>query len=163
MNLITAGLGCAALFAFASFGPDWSSTPKAPQDGAAVATAQDEKQDPREAQVRELMRMTGAANMGKEVMDQMLDQFEKMGAAIPPGFIAKFKELAKPSELVDMVVPIYLKHVDKDTMTAAMKFFNSDAGQRWVVAQKKIVKESMSAGQAWGRQLGMKVMQELQK
>jgi hypothetical protein len=134
--------------------PAFLQDPQDPQD-----KAQDKA---KRAKVLKLMEMTGAAKMGKEIMDQMMAQFDRM-PGLPEGFVKKFSELAKPEDLVKLVVPIYMKHVTEKDLDAVIAFFSTDAGKRWLAVQPKIVKESMAAGQKWGRELGRRTVLELQK
>ncbi|MCA8969195.1 MAG: DUF2059 domain-containing protein [Planctomycetes bacterium] len=166
MKLISLAAACSALFALASFGPtlqDGGADGIRTQDTAQGGASEEGQANPLELQVRKLMKLTGAAEMGKEVMDQMMDQFDKMGAMLPAGFAEKFKELAKPEQLVEMVVPLYVKHLDKETLAAAIEFYESDKGKKFATAQRLITRDSTTAGQEWGKKLGMRVMQELQR
>lgn len=146
-------------FVLAAFAPE---SPTVAQHGE-VRTQQEEKpQEEKEAKVRRLLQLTGAADMGKQVMDRMLDQFAAI-SGLPDGFIEKFKKLAKPAELVDLVVPINMKHLDEKTLDAALAFWSSPEGQKFQKAQPKILAESMAAGQKWGTELAAKVIAELAK
>ena len=95
-------------------------------------------------------------------MDQLLDQFSGM-PGLPPGFVEKFKELANPRDLEEMVVPIYVRHLDATTLDAVIAFAESAEGKNYFAAQPAIAKESMEAGSKWGRDLAGKVMQELKE
>lgn len=114
----------------------------------------------KEAKVRELLEATGAGQMGKQAMEQMTQAFENM-PGLPEGFLPKFLEMAKPEQLVEMIVPIYMKHVDTADRDALLAFFRTPAGKRWIQAQGPIMKESMEVGQKWGQELAMKVMEQL--
>lgn len=135
-----------------------------PQDPKPAAAAQDPKAGAaaKETKVRELLEATGAAQMGKQAMEQMMQAFESM-PNLPEGFAAKFLELAKPEQLVEMIVPIYMKHIDSNDLDSLLTFFRTPAGKRWIEAQGPMMKESMEAGQKWGQELAMKVMEELNK
>lgn len=129
---------------------------------AAFAIPQDpDKDDARvEAKIRQLMEQTGAADLGSQALNQMLDAFRQM-PGLPDGFLDKFKELAKPEELVEMVVPIYKKHLDEKTIDAVIAFASTPEGKKFYAAQPALLRESMAAGQKWGEQLAQKVLREL--
>ena len=91
--------------------------------------------------------------MGKQVMDTMLDHFSK-SADIPEGFIQKFKETANPDSLVELLVPIYVKNLDEETLDGTIAFFESAAGKKFIKAQPFIMKESMEVGEKVGRRGG---------
>ena len=128
---------------------------------APVMTVQD-NQDDLDAKVRKLLKVTGAFEMGEQVMGNMLDNFQKL-PNLPYGFLEKFKELAKPSDLLEVTVRIYKKHLDAKTVDAAIAFFTTPAGKKFTSMQPAIMQESMEAGEKWGRDLAMKVMAELNK
>ena len=115
----------------------------------------------KEAKVRRLLDLTGAGNMGKQAVDAMLDNFAH-NKQLPKGFIPKFKARAKPDDLVNLVVPIYMKHLDDRALDGAIRFFSSPAGQAFVEAQPKMVRESMTVGQQWGMKLAKQTMAELE-
>lgn len=127
----------------------------------SAAPVQDPPKSEKEKKARLLMELTGAANVGKQTMDGMLDHFSKT-PGVPENFVKKFKELARPQDLVEMVVPIYLKHLDEPTLDSVIAFYKSEAGVRLMKAQPLMVKESMEAGQKWGQDLATKVLQALQ-
>ena len=109
---------------------------------------------------RELMALTGSADLGKQMMDGMADQFRSQ-PGIPEGFIDKFLELAKPEGLVDMVVPLYVKTFDAETLQAAVDFYKTPAGKNLVAGLPQITQESMVLGQQWGMELAQKTQAAL--
>ncbi len=117
--------------------------------------------DPRETLVRKLMSLTGAGNLGKQALDAMMDQFGRM-PNLPEGFADKFKAMAHPEDLVELIVPIYVKNYDMETLQAAVDFYDSDAGHRFSAKQGAVLSESQRAGQKWGMELSQKVLSQLQ-
>lgn len=131
--------------------------PHLAQDPQPAPTAADT-----ERKVRKLLELTDASNMGQQVMDGMMESFTNL-PGLPDGFLAKFRELAKPDELVERIVPIYVQHVDAKDLDTVIAFFESPVGRRWTKAQGPIAKASMEAGQTWGRNLAMQVMAALEE
>ena len=111
--------------------------PAAAQEARSEAAAMDAK----EKKVRTLLELSGASQQGRQVMDAMLAQFEQM-PELPKGFIAEFKRIAKPADLVELIVPIYSKHLTEGDVDALIAFYKSPAGQRFVGAQPEITRES---------------------
>lgn len=113
-----------------------------------------------EKKARRLLELTGASHMGEQVMDAMFEQFRQM-PGLPDGFLDRVKELADPDELVEMVIPIYVRHLDAKTMDGAIAFFESPAGGAFAKAQPSIVEESMKAGQEWDAKLAREALEGL--
>jgi len=115
----------------------------------------------KEARVRELLELTGAGKLGDQAMETMLGALQRQ-PGLPRGFVEKFKELAKPEELIDRIVPIYEKQLDDATLDAALAFYRTPAGRALAKAQPLIMQESMSVGQRWGREIAARALKELQ-
>lgn len=130
--------------------------------GSAVQEGKEKKQSALEQKVRKLMELTGSGSLGKQVLDAMCDQFDKL-PNLPEGFVAKFKELAKGEDIVERVVPIYVKHLDEASVDAAIAFYQTEGGRKLLKAQPAIMKESMEVGQKWGQELAEKALKTLQK
>jgi hypothetical protein len=148
-------VGCAAASpqtAAVSPGTTSSAAPTSPDDGLAKLSS--------EQLTRKLLEVTGAANIGKQVADGMMESFRKM-SSLPPGFIDRFKQNVQPDALVELIVPIYMKHLDRETIIAAIRFYGSAPGQRIVKTLPAVTAESMEAGKAWGAELARKTLQDL--
>ena len=68
--------------------------------------------------VKDLLNKTGSGQMGIQAMKQMLPALKKMVPDAPEKFWQDFMAEVKPSDLVNMVIPIYQKHLtQKETKT----------------------------------------------
>lgn len=123
---------------------------------AAAATAAKEKK------VRALLEVTGASKLGQQVMDAMTAQFAQI-PELPEGFIQEFKRLARPADLIDLIVPIYTKHLAEEDLDALIAFYKTPTGQRFIAKQPVITQESMEAGQRWGESLARRVLDSLDR
>ena len=137
-----------------------SPAAQAPSKSAPRPGARATRADPKEALARRLMELSGAGQLGKQVVDGMLDQFKRM-PGLPEGFTEKFKELARPDEIVDLVVPIYARNYDAPTLQAVIDFYESDGGRAFVQKQPTVLAESQQVGQQWGLELSQRVVAEL--
>src|SRR4051794_29958879 len=88
---------------------------------------------PSEAQVRELLELTGAAQMGQQVMSQLVQQFKAM-PGLPPGFLDQVQKQTKPDDLVNLIIPIYEKNLTAADVDAAIVFYKSPAGRNFTAA-----------------------------
>lgn len=126
----------------------------------AVPTSAHADDAAKEALVRELLEVTGSADLGKQMMDGMMAQFQG-NPALPPGFAEKFSELAKPEQIVEMVVPIYMKAYDEKTLQAAIDFYKTPEGTLLMAKMPQISQESMIVGQDWGAKLAQETLEAL--
>lgn len=106
----------------------------------------------KERLVREMLELTGAADLGAQMMEGMTAQF-RQNPGISAEFIDKFLELARPEELVNMIIPLYVEALDEATLRSAIEFYKSPAGRKLVAVQPQLVQDSMVLGQQWGMKL----------
>ncbi len=157
-------------FAFGALGcasapPPASTCANAPAIGVASAPGADAPgEDPaaltNEQLATKLLELTGATHLGKQVMDGMTENFSKF-PGLPPGFLDRFRENAHPEELTALLVPIYVKNFDRDTLMAAIRFYESKYGRILVAALPAATKEGMEAGQTWGKKLAEKTLSDM--
>lgn len=107
--------------------------------------------------VDKLMAQTGAANLGQQMMDAMLVQFQSMGN-MPPGFADKLRDQIKPEELIAKIRPIYLRHYDRATLVASIRFYETPAGKQLIAKMPQVMSEAMAMGQQWGQEVAAKLM-----
>lgn len=129
--------------------------PKATTKAADAAAA-------KEQDIRKLMQMTGSANMGLQVMDNMIAQFKKMMPQVPNEFWTDFRNEINAKELTDLIVPIYARHFSHDDIKQLIAFYNTPIGKKLIALQPQIMQESMAAGQKWGAKIGQRAMKKIQ-
>ncbi|MBI3268388.1 MAG: DUF2059 domain-containing protein [Planctomycetes bacterium] len=159
-GLAATALGTAVL-AVGLLAPAFAQDPSgAKGEVAPAAAAPAAPADDREPLVRKILDITGASKMGMQVMNAMMER-SKQDPNLPPGFGEKFVAMAKPEDMTNLIGQIYLKHLDRETLEAMLKFYESPAGRKMIEKQPVIMQESMAAGQRWGQELAMKVLSEL--
>ncbi|MES2645172.1 MAG: DUF2059 domain-containing protein [Myxococcota bacterium] len=115
-----------------------------------------------EADIRALLLATGAGSMGIQMMDQMMVSLKPMAPGLPDAFWDGVKSEFKADELINLVVPIYARHLSHDDVKALIAFYQSPAGKKMIQVQPMIMSESMEVGQAWGQQIAMRVVTRMQ-
>lgn len=130
--------------------------PKAGTEAAGAAKA-------KERDIRKLMQMTGAANMGLQVADSMIAQFKKGMPQIPDEFWTEFRNEINANELTNLVVPIYAKHFSHDDIKQLIAFYKTPIGKKLIALQPQIMQESMAAGQKWGTKIGQRAIKKLRE
>jgi hypothetical protein len=69
--------------------------------------------------------------------------------------------VAAEESLVDMLVPVYMRHFSEEDLDAAIAFHESPAGRRFIAAQPLVLQESMQLGEQWGLHLAEKTLRAL--
>lgn len=110
----------------------------------------------------ELVDLTGGASLGKQVAVQMIEALKPMFADVPEAFWREFLESFDSSELRDMIVAIYVRHLTAPEMQAAVDFYSTSEGKSLVEKLPVIVQESMEVGQRWGEEVAAEVVQRLE-
>jgi hypothetical protein len=117
----------------------------------------------KEADIRKLMELTGAANLGKQVMVQMIATFRKTMPQVPQEFWSGLEKEIHTEDMVEMVVPIYSRHFSHQDIRELIAFYQSRVGRKLIAEQPDILRESMGVGQEWGRQMAERVMSRLKE
>ena len=113
-----------------------------------------------EASVRELMAMTGAGDLGVQVMQQMMPGLKKLGPELPDAWWDEFMKGVDPDDLVALLVPIYQKHFSEEEIRETIRFYRSPTGRKVIQTLPMVMQESMAAGQQWGQKLARRVLDE---
>jgi hypothetical protein len=128
---------------------------------AARAQPAGDDEEARAAAARRLIEATGAGQLGIQAMDTMMSSMKKAHPTVPEAFWTEFRAEIRAEDLVDLVVPIYVKYLTLDDMQQLATFYESPLGKKLRQVQPAIVQDSMSAGQQWGRDLALRVIQRL--
>lgn len=117
--------------------------------------------------IRQLIEMTGGTNIAKLFASGSSQQMFKMLKASRPDIpdralvimeremLALFSEkLTAPGGLMDMIVPIYAKHLSHQEIRELIAFYQTPLGRKTISVLPLVTQESMQAGQRWGQALG---------
>lgn len=137
-----------------------ASTTPSETTPSATRSPEPDAWERKERKVRRLMALSGAEETGKQMLVTMTGHFEQM-PNVPPGFMEKFREVAAEESLVDLLVPVYMKHFSEEDLDAAIAFHESPAGRRFIAAQPFVLQESMKLGEQWGLHLAEKTLRAL--
>ncbi len=168
-------LAASALFLLLSpFALAQNTTPAKPAapPPKAEAEAAPAKIDPaKEADIRHLLELTGAANLASEAMARMESNLRPLlMQALPPGdyrdrlidlFFEKFHTKANGQLVVDLAVPIYDKYYSADEIKGLIQFYGTPLGQKTAKILPQLMGELQTAGQQMGEQLGRDSMTEV--
>ncbi len=127
-----------------------------------VTLAKDDDKDRRNA-ARELLVVTESGKMAELILGQMLPRFQQQLPDVPKEFWNEIVESVDGDEIIELVVPIYAKHLSAKDMRSISKFYKSKAGKNFISIQGALTQESMTAGQVWGGELAQKIIIKLKK
>lgn len=114
-----------------------------------------------EADIRRLLDITGSAALGKQALDQMIVGLKPMAPQLPESFWTELSSEIDANQLVELTVPIYAKHLTHEDVLGLIAFYESPVGKKMTAVQPAINAEAMAAGQAWGQEVGARVMAKI--
>lgn len=147
-------------FPLNSFSQEDAAPAKAATSETAAPT---EENAAKTADIRRLMNITGGGDIGKQVIEQMLESFKASNPEIPATFWDDFIKEVDASQLVELNVPIYDKYLSHDDIKGIIAFYESPVGQKFIDVLPQIVQESYVAGQEWGYGIGTKLREKLEE
>jgi uncharacterized protein len=128
---------------------------------AASATSAQDSASFRE-RVGQLLRLTGAADMGDQVANSIFQSvvasMSQTNPNVPPRVMAIAQEVAAEQfgalfsdeqKLLDLYLPIYARHFSESELEELIRFYQTPIGQKAVRAMPAVVQESMQATQPW--------------
>jgi uncharacterized protein len=140
----------------------------AAQSGAAKVEKIDAT---KEADIRTLLEVSGA----KTLMEQSMGQMEKnikplLANSLPPGdyreklielFFSKFHSKADTQQLLNLIVPIYDKHLASEDIKGLIAFYRTPLGRKAMTVLPQVMSEAQEQGRKWGETLGRQCMTEI--
>jgi len=125
----------------------------------------------KEARIRELMEVTGAKDLGQQLIAAGMEQFRTSVQDSQPNnprakqfvdaFVARFQKHFDPDSLTEHVIPIYNKYLTIDDLKGLLDYYHSPLGQRMLKALPEVTRESQAAGFALGQKAAQETMEEL--
>src|SRR4051794_17632041 len=115
---------------------------------------------PKEKDIRKLLALTNQAQLGAQVIHQVLDAFKTNMPNVPAAFWPELATELHPEELIEKLVPVYDKQLSAPEVKDIIKFYESPTGKKLIQVTPAMTAESMKLGQAWGREIADKVMKK---
>lgn len=113
-----------------------------------------------------MMELSGAQQTYKAVAGQMITMFKQQKPEIPAEFWSGLEEMIVKSaanNLVDMLLPVYQKHLTEDDLKNMIIFYQTPTGKKFAEKTPVLAQESMAAGQEWGKKIGEEFVKKLQE
>lgn len=124
------------------------------------ANAQDNSKNEK---IKHLLELSGSSKMGIQVMNQMMESFQKSFSNVPQEFWEESKKEMKAEDITNLVIPIYDKYYTESDVDQLIAFYNSPIGKKMITTMPQVMQESMTAGQSWGKGIGEKVIARLKE
>lgn len=112
---------------------------------------------------RHLLEIMGSAQLGEQTMKTMIASYKQQMSDVPSEFWDNFLKEAKMDDLLELIIPIYVKHFTAKELLQLIAFYKTPLGQKVVSTLPMITGESYAVGENWGRKLGEKVVQQLKE
>lgn len=129
---------------------------------AAQGQAQGDDTAAKRQDIRRLLELTGSAQIGQQIIGQMLDAFKKASPDVPESFWDEVAKEFNPAAMIDLIVPVYEKHLTHEDVKGLIAFYESPLGRKMTSVLPVIAQESMQAGQQWGMDVAQRVQQKLE-
>jgi hypothetical protein len=138
------------------------SAERRPSEAISAYTAE-ERDAAKQRDIRKLLKITGAGQMGMDAIDQMLVLQRQANPEIPEQFWIEFRKEISANGLTDLIIPSYEKYFTHEDIKDLIDFYESPVGRKMLENQPQLVAESKLAGQQWGSDVAQRVMARLEK
>jgi uncharacterized protein len=137
-----------------------SSTSVSAQDDEAI----------KEQQIRLLMKLTGSAKLGDQLLGPALEQLRaNVGTAVPQNrrqqfmdeFSEKFRARFNGDDIVNAVIPIYARYFSLAEIQGLVQFYESPLGHRFVTVLPQLSQESQTVGIKIGQKALLDTLREM--
>ena len=133
-----------------------------PAAGTSSAPTQaDKDQATKRVEIRQLIELTGAANISADALRQIIAPLRAGFPQVPDEFWDTFVKEVRSEELVDLVVPIYDKYYTREEIHDLTMFYRSPVGQKTIKILPKLSAEAIDAGQEWGKTVADRAMRKI--
>lgn len=139
-----------------------SAPAKAPPQTSQQGSSQKQEIDPaKKADILKMLKLTGASEMGRQALNQMIGLQKQQNPDVPQKFWDEFMLEVDMNELVERTIPSYDKHFTHADIKEMIKFFESPIGKKMVAIQPLVMRDSALEGQKWGMNLASRMAQKL--
>lgn len=116
--------------------------------------------------LKSMLEISGSQQAFKMAITQMMTMFKNQNTSVPENIWADLeKEMTSTSldELVDMLEPVYKKHMAESDLKKVIEFYQTPVGKKFADKTPLIMQESMQVGQQWGMKIGQKFQEKLKE
>jgi uncharacterized protein len=118
---------------------------------------------PKQAAIRKLIELTGAAQMGQQMADTLMTQLAPAFPSVPAELWKEFAQMLDPDEMTDLILPLYDKHFTLEEIQALAAFYESPAGKKFIATMPALMQDSMAVGNEWGQRKAAELIGRLKE
>jgi len=111
-------------------------------------------------EIDRMLNLVGMQALADQMMQQMITNFRATLKDVPPDYWENFSRKFSAADFLERIVPLYDKFYSLEDLRAVNEFYSSKAGQRILKTLPQIMQESMVIGEAWGKEIGERVVQD---
>lgn len=116
--------------------------------------------------LRTMFEIAGTEDTYKTLINQMFmmykSQYPNVEEEIWDEFEDEFMQTSM-NDLVQMLAPVYSKHLTKEELLQIIQFYNSPVGKKLAKSTPLITQKSMQIGQEWGIKIGERFSEKLKQ
>jgi uncharacterized protein YqeY len=113
--------------------------------------------------IKELLDVTGSAKLGMQVVNNMVSMYQKSYSKADSSFWNEFLKEVNPDEFMSLTIPIYDKYFTEEEIRQIIAFYKTTTGKKIISTMPLVMQEAMTAGEAWGKQVGEKIFKRLKE
>ncbi len=124
-------------------------------------TAEKSEADLPDADIRELIEVSGMTKIAEQITDHVFTLYEKTIPSVPKEFWRRYRAEMRTDDFVEIIVPIYAKHYSREDIRGLIAFYGSPLGKKVLEKQGLVAQESMAAGMSYGQGIAKKIISRL--
>ncbi|GJM35364.1 MAG: hypothetical protein DHS20C18_43650 [Saprospiraceae bacterium] len=113
-----------------------------------------------------MFEVSGTEGAYKGAITQMFIMYKDLYPTVSAEIWTEFeKEFLNTSltDLVEMLVPVYIKYMTKEDLEEVIAFYQTPVGKKFAKSTPMITQESMQVGQQWGTKIGQEFQQKMKE
>lgn len=150
----------------------FASATRTVQAAATSTQASETSTDPaKDASIHKLLDLTGTSKLMLQTIGNMKTTIRPLVlSSLPVGeyreklvdlFFERFQTKLDTATLINLIVPIYAKHLSQDEIDGLIKFYQTPLGQKTLSVVPQILNEAQLAGKEFGEKAGRDAMTEV--
>ena len=111
--------------------------------------------------IKHLLVLTGSDKLGMQIIANMSQQYRAMFPSVPEKFWDAFVNEITGEDLVNLVVPVYVKHYTHEEIKGLIVFYETPLGKKVIQVTPAVMQESMALGQIWGKEIAERIRERM--